>query len=340
MAPPAPPHLWGPSWGAKAGSSRLVLVEPRIDRETSEDTHGALEPPAEAPDEAVEPGAAGADAARLEALIALIGDENAGVRDVAKDELERAGEAALPYLRRAARAEDAATRVRARALLATADRGRARRRLIQYIGQGKIDLETGFFLMARLERPDLDARPYKRALDAFARAVRKRMDEDPGLLASMALADYLGGEVGFRGDPSAYHHPDRIFLHRAIETRLGMPLTLTAIYLFVARRAEIRASALPIPGHVLLRVYGGDRPILLDPYRGGEVRTHQECIAYLERHGLAPQPSWFHDAGDALLLQRQLMNLMQSMRLRGLTREARETYKLAALVERQRSRRP
>ncbi|MEM7310028.1 MAG: transglutaminase-like domain-containing protein [Planctomycetota bacterium] len=313
-------------------------MEPRIDPDTSENRPEAGQPkPARAGEPAVAPTR---DDAKLDALIALLGDETPGVRDVARDELERAGETALPHLRRAARSADAATRARARSLLLQLDRARARRRMIQYIGQGEIDLESALFLMSRLERPDLDARPYKKALDAFAEAVRRRLDEDPGLLPPMALADYLGGEIGFRGEGENYHHPDRIFLHRTIETRQGMPLTLTAIYLFVARRVGIRAAALPIPGHVLLRVYGTDRPILLDPFRGGEVRTHQECVAYLERHGLAPQPSWFHDAGDALLLQRQLMNLMQSMRLRGLAREARETYKLAALVELQRSRRP
>ena len=288
------------------------------------------------------PLAGGPDQARLEALVKLLGDDSSGVHEVARDELERAGEGAIPHLRRAERSDHAATRARARALLLGLDRARARRRLIQYIGQGRadrIDLESGLFLMARLEQPDLDARPYKKALDAFALGVRRRMEREPGVLGAMALADYLGGELDFRGESERYHHPDRIFLHRAIETKRGLPLTLTAIYLLVARRAGIRAAALPLPGHVLLRVYGPDQPLLLDPFRGGELRTREECLAYLRRHRLEPQDSWFQDAGDALLLQRQLMNLMQSLRLRGLTREARETFKLAALVERQRSRR-
>jgi hypothetical protein len=81
-------------------------------------------------------------------------------------------------------------------------------------------------------------------------------------------------------------------------------------------------------------VYGGDRPILLDPFQRGEMRTHRELLEHLARHGLAPQPAWFHDAPDALLVQRQLLNLMTSHRQRGFLREAREAHRLAALVER------
>jgi len=293
-------------------------------------------------DAAVEPAAehAGPAERRLAALLTLLGDDSPAVSEVARDELKRAGEEVLPGLRRAARSEHAATRARARALVQEIERARARRRLLQYLADGPIELEPALFLMARLERPDLDARPYKKALDAFADAVRRRLEKDPSASPPLALAEVLGGEIGFSGGTEDYHHPDRIYLHRVIETRVGLPLTLTAIYILVARRLGIRAAALPIPGHVVLRVYGQDRPILLDPFHGGEVRTHQECVDYLARNGLAPQPAWFHDASDALLVQRQLMNLMQSHRLRGFRREAREAYRLAAFVERQRKRRP
>jgi regulator of sirC expression with transglutaminase-like and TPR domain len=313
LGPPADPGLI-PSPGN--GGEELAEIEPEDEAEPAE--------PA---------------ARRLAALLTLLGDDSPAVSEVAREELKRAGEEVLPGLRRAARSEHAATRARARALVHEIERARARRRLLQYLADGPIELEPALFLMARLERPDLDARPYKKALDAFAESVRRRIEKSPGTSPPLALAEVLGGEIGFSGGTVDYHHPDRIYLHRVIETRSGLPLTLTAIYILVARRLGIRAAALPIPGHVVLRVYGPEGPILLDPFHGGEVRTRQECEDYLARNGLAAQPSWFHDASDALLVQRQLMNLMQSHRLRGFRREAREAYRLAAFVERQRKRR-
>ena len=295
----------------------------------------SFETPAVAPGP---PDSVHANASRLEALVTLLGDESATIHEIARDELIRSGQAAIPHLKRAARLDHAATRGRARALLVDHERARARRRMIQYVGQGGIELEPALFLMSRLERPDFDALPYKKALDAFAKGVQRRLREDPNTPPAMALAEYLGGQLGFCGKAQDYHHPDRIYLHRVIETKTGLPLSLSALYILVGRRLGIRAAVLPFPGHVLLRVYGKEGPILIDPFHGGEVRTHEECLETLKRQGLEARARWFHDAPDALLIQRQLMNLMRSLRSRGLRRDARETLKLAALVERGRKK--
>ncbi len=289
----------------------------------------------------LEPGTASPDLdrRRLEALIELLGDDSPSVQAVVRDELKRAGESAEGLLRRAAESEDAGRRARARKLLAQIERERVRRRLIQYAGQDEVELEPALFLLSRLERPDLDARPYKKALDAFAKQVRERAAGEPPDRRPDVLVQYLAQEIGFEGGERNYHHPDHIYLHRVIETRRGIPLTLAAIYVLVARRIGMRAGILPLPGHVLLRLYGDDGTRIVDPFHGGELRTRQECIDYLSRHGLQVRESWFRDASDRKLIQRQVMNLMHSSRLRGLTRDAQELYKLALVLDRGRTSR-
>ena len=208
------------------------------------------------------------------------------------------------------------------------------RRLLCYAARGSVDLEQALMLLSRLERADFDARPYRRALDAFAAEVSKRLARERDALARpMVLVHYLGEELGFAGAREDYHHPDNVYLHRAIERKSGMPLTLAAIYMLVARRVGLRAAALPLPGHVLLRLYADDSAMIVDPFSGGRLCTQEECLSYLARQGLKPQPSWFHDASDDQLFQRQVMNLVQSLRLRGLDRGAHELYRLALVLD-------
>jgi regulator of sirC expression with transglutaminase-like and TPR domain len=156
----------------------------------------------------------------------------------------------------------------------------------------------------------------------------------------MVLAHYLGNERGLIGSEVDYHHPDHVYLHRAIVRKRGMPLTLTAIYLLVARRAGIRAAAVPLPGHVLLRLYSGRRSLIIDPFRGGRVRTRSDCLRYLAEQGLVPRPSWFRDATDAMLLQRHARNLMNSYQLRGRARLARDLERVAQVLGRFHTRLP
>jgi regulator of sirC expression with transglutaminase-like and TPR domain len=278
--------------------------------------------------------------ARLEILTRLLGDDALGVVAPVRRGLLAAGRRAVPALRRAARAPEARRRVRARLLLAELERKQVLRRIAGYALRPDLDLERGLFLLARLDRSAIDRRPYVKALDAMGAAVRARVAaaaDSPS--APLALAQYLGDELGFVGSDADFNHPDHVHLHRALEKKRGMPLTLVAIYLLVARRAGLRAAPIALPGRVLLRLYAGPRSLILDPFLGGKARTRQDCVNYLAKHGLVPRPQWFADAGDGALFQRQILNLMGSHQARGRAREAAELQAIVAAVNRQRARR-
>ena len=270
---------------------------------------------------------------RLNLLVDLLSDDSEAVTRGVAQELQRSGRAATPALKRATRSPNARLRTRARQLLNAGRREIAVRRLARFACREEIDLERGLFLLAKLDRPAFDSRPYTRALDAMAKEVAARAAREPDDFARpMVLSQYLGDELGFIGAESDFDHPDHIHVHRCIERKRGMPLTLTAIYLFVARRAGLRVAAVALPGRVFLRLYSGRRYMLVDPFEGGRARTRKDCIRYLSEHGLVPRPGWFHDASDAKLFQRHVLNLMNSYQVRGHTRLARRLYAIARTV--------
>jgi len=284
--------------------------------------------------------AARATRAEVALLLELLADDSAAVHVPVRERLVALGRPAMPALRRATHSADARLRGRARAALTEFERTGTLRRLLTYALRPQVDLERGLFLMANLERARLDRRPYVRALDAMGAAVRERIAAAPDpATAPFALAQYLGNELGFVGCEADFNHPDNIHLHRVIERKRGMPLTLVAIYLFVARRAGLRAAPIALPGRVLLRLYAGERSLILDPFLGGKARTRQDCMNYLARHGLVPRPQWFADAPDVALLYRHVLNLLGSHQARGHVREAGELSRLASAINRQRQRR-
>ena len=263
-----------------------------------------------------------ADRERLAWLLAFLDDESPRVWSEVRRELGRAGRIVEPALEGLARSSDARRRARARRILADRARDRAARRLTAFALGPDVELERGLWLLSRLERPGFDARPYVKALDAMGREVQARAARESSPLAcSRAVCAYLGGELGFAGSASDYSHPDNVFLHRVVERRAGMPLTLAALYAFVARRAGIKAALVPLPGHVIVRLYAGADSVLVDPFHRGEVRTESECLQYLAQHGLSFQPAWFKDAHDGSMFARHVANLRASWRARGLARE-------------------
>jgi regulator of sirC expression with transglutaminase-like and TPR domain len=232
------------------------------------------------------------------------------------------GKRGRALLARLARSGSPRARARARRLLLHLERARAARRLCGYALCPEVQLERGLFLLARFGYPNLDARPYLAALDALGAELSRRTEHlPPTLERALCLPRYLGDELGFTGDGESYDHPDHVFLHRVLETKRGLPLTLAALYQAVARRAGIRAHLVGLPGHVVLRLSGEDRRALIDPFRGGVELSERDCLAYLAGRGLTFQPRWFQDAGDAAMLERQIRNLIASYRRRGLLRE-------------------
>jgi len=262
------------------------------------------------------------DRDQLRALAKLLGDESKLVRDELRRQFHDAGKRGRPLLMKASKSEDARIRGHARTLLLELDRVAVRRRLISFATRARVDLEAGLFLLGRLHDPGLDARRYRKTLDAFADEVQRRSKScGTELERAQVLSDYLSKTVGFGGGESDYHHPDNVHVHRVIETRSGLPLSLCAVYLFVARRVGLRASILPLPGHVMLRVHGLRNSRIIDPFHGCRVRSQASLMSYLASHDLGFDPSWFRGASDRTLFLRQVNNMVQTYSERGFPTE-------------------
>jgi regulator of sirC expression with transglutaminase-like and TPR domain len=272
---------------------------------------------------------------RLEALVRLLDDDSPTVRTTARRVLEQADGLADCVLRRAARDGGPRVRLRARAILGWRQQQGVLRRLYRRAARREIDLESSLFLLGRIDRPELDSRPFAKTLDAMAAEVAARAAREPkGLSRLMVLPQYLGNDLGFIGSRCDFHHPDNIHLHRALDRKRGMPLTLVAVYILVARRAGIHAAALPLPGRVLLRLRADGCSIIIDPFLGGRLRTHDDCLRYLAKHGMVPRPEWFRDATDRMLFQRHLRNLMNSFQIRRMDRMANALSRVARFMNR------
>lgn len=290
--------------------------------------------PGAAPQGAPEPASPGSPS-ELGALVELLADPDPGVARTVVTRLEAWGEGARAALDRATRDSDPLRRTRARGLLSILQRRPVLARLRTLAGRRSVDLEQALWTLAELAAGPDELAEARAELDLWAERVLVRLTEcesDQGFARPRMLSAVLAEEVGLTGATRDYHHPDNVQLHRAIARRCGLPLTLTAIYLFVARRCGLHAAPIAFPGHVLLRIYAGQRSMLIDPFDDGAARTRKECLSYLGARGLPPRPDWFEDADDATMFQRQLLNLANSHRMRGRRAEADELAAVAGIV--------
>jgi regulator of sirC expression with transglutaminase-like and TPR domain len=202
----------------------------------------------------------------------------------------------------------------------------------------ELDLATGALLIAAEEYPQLPTEPYLRRLDVLAERVRDRLsDETAPLVLLQELSRVLFEEEGFRGNSENYYDPRNSFLNDVLDRRLGIPITLSVVYLEVGWRLGLPLEGVNFPGHFLVRYEGEALRILVDPFQGGDLRFEGDAQALLDRlsGGSVPmQPHYLRPAGKRDILARILSNIKE-IYLKG-----RDEVRALAAVERLQILRP
>ncbi len=137
--------------------------------------------------------------------------------------------------------------------------------------------------VARLEFDALEPAPVEALIEALAVRVRASTAPGAGLRQLQALQRVLAAEEGFRGNEGQYHAPENSFLNLVLERKLGLPISLSVVYLEVARRSGIPLYGVSFPGHFVVGcdVEGGK--LVMDPFDGGQILTANGCEDLLKR---------------------------------------------------------
>jgi regulator of sirC expression with transglutaminase-like and TPR domain len=145
-----------------------------------------------------------------------------------------------------------------------------------------LDLGRAALLIAGEEYPDLDVPKYLQLLDRYAAAVQERAPHTlPPEERAIQLGAYLFGELGFHGNSSDYYNPENSYFNRVLETKSGIPISLSLLFIEVGRRIGLRLHGIGMPGHFLVGLEG--RGAFFDPFNGGEALSSADCRQLAER---------------------------------------------------------
>ncbi|MGQ0563062.1 MAG: SirB1 family protein [Gemmatimonadota bacterium] len=188
-----------------------------------------------------------------------------------------------------------------------------RARLQDVLAEKDIDLAHAALLIAQEAYPQLKPEPYLQRLDLYAEMVKDRLANEtaaPVLLGE--LSKLLFEEEGFRGNAEAYYDPRNSFLNDVLDRKLGIPLTLSMIYLEIGWRLGLLLEGVNFPGHFLVRYEGEAVKLLVDPFQGGQMRFEDEAQELLDRvYGgtVKLQETYLRAADKRDILVRLLSNL-------------------------------
>ena len=177
----------------------------------------------------------------------------------------------------------------------------------------EIDLGRAALAIAHSEYPDLNIESYLSRMDGLASAVRDRAGGRADCYRLIAATNYILFSVeGFSGNRDDYYDPKNSFLNQVMERKQGIPITLSVLYMEVARRVGLELEGVGFPGHFLVKYVGAEEEIIIDPFHQGEVRFTEELEEMLDglyRGKLALRPEFLSPLSKKQILRRMLNNL-------------------------------
>jgi regulator of sirC expression with transglutaminase-like and TPR domain len=193
-----------------------------------------------------------------------------------------------------------------------------------------MDLARAHLALAAFEYPDLPAEPAFLKLDELA--MRAEAALGAGKIGALDLARFLFRVEGFGPNTADTSDPRNSFLSDVLQRRLGIPISLSVVYLEVARRVGVQAQGVGLPGHFIVRAAGdGDRgSIYLDPF-GGVPLSVDDCMARVSAitgGRLEWRPAFLDPVGPRYILTRILNNLKNAYAARN------DSQRAARVVER------
>jgi regulator of sirC expression with transglutaminase-like and TPR domain len=188
-----------------------------------------------------------------------------------------------------------------------------REQFIHAVEGADLQLAHAALLIAAEEYPQLDPAPYLQRLDYYAERVKDRLaDESAAPVLLSEISKMLFVEEGFKGNAEAYYDPRNSYLNDVLDRRLGIPITLSIIYLEIGWRLGLPLEGVNFPGHFLIRYQGEALKLLVDPFQDGMIRFEDEAQDLLDRvYGgtVKLQTDYLRGADKRDVLVRLLSNL-------------------------------
>jgi regulator of sirC expression with transglutaminase-like and TPR domain len=276
--------------------------------------------------------------AEIESLMFLLEDPDPFVQEQVQLRFMELGDRAVPLLDQIrVQTKDKEEKKRAKEVLHKLTfstlKGDFAELLLEGIGN-RAQLERAVITLARFGHPTLRESEYVKTLDHFADMLRPSLRYKRSEREKMRiLMKFIFEDLNFRGDNKDYHNPANGFIDQVIERRKGLPISLSLVAMFIARRLQLPVFGVNMPIHFMLAFVGEKEEQLIDPYDQGAEVSYDQCYFFLKKNNVTPKPEHFKMASDIDILARCIRNLMHSYERNEEHDRVQELKSLLGLVE-------
>ncbi|MFT5132456.1 MAG: regulator of sirC expression with transglutaminase-like and TPR domain [Gammaproteobacteria bacterium] len=178
-----------------------------------------------------------------------------------------------------------------------------------------INLAEAVLTIALNDYPQLDIASYLLILDGMAADIQAGLAVDtPAELVISSINDYLFEEKGFSGNWRNFNDPRNSFLNEVLDRKLGIPVSLSLVYIEIGKRLDLSMHGVSFPGHFLVKYKSEQKRFIIDPFSGGIILEEADLLERLEHFASDRNKQWnltklLQSAANTEILVRMLRNL-------------------------------
>ena len=178
----------------------------------------------------------------------------------------------------------------------------------------QIDLAKGALLIAKDAYADLEVEVYVQQLNQMAEELQAQIGEEADTSEQIHhLNCYLFEAQGFTGSSQEnYYDPRNSYLNDVLERKIGIPITLSVLYMEIGKRVGLPLVGVGFPGHFIVK--HRDLETVMDPFEGGQILSDEdlsERLTQLFREPVSMHPRFLQAVTNKEILARMLRNLRQ-----------------------------
>jgi len=189
----------------------------------------------------------------------------------------------------------------------------ARREFTVVAAREPLALARGALLIAKEEYPDLSVDQYLERFAELAREASRWVNAGANTVEQVQnLSQFLFEHQRFAGNRTSYGDPRNSFLNDVLDRKLGLPITLSVVYIEVGRRAGLKLEGVSFPGHFLVKATDDKGELIIDPFNEGAILDLEQLRSRLNQVYGQPvelHPAMLRAATSRQILSRMLRNL-------------------------------
>lgn len=249
---------------------------------------------------------------RQAALLTLLADDDPVVSEGIRERLMSGGAAAQEWLEGHRLHADPVARRRVLEILERFEAVGADAEFLSFItSHGEnFDLEDAVWRLVRTRHPEAPIAGYAAQLDEWAGRLKEQFSRvSNGAEMLGQINQLLFVELGFRGNEEHDYDPANSYLDVVMDRRVGIPISLCAVYLFICRRLSLPVTGIGMPGHFLCRYQTPREEYYIDAYHGGRLLTRIECLRRLKQFAVEYEEGALQPISPRRILHRMVANL-------------------------------